>query len=102
MPQFDKVSLSISAVGTTATTGAASAVTAIPNDTAGIRARRVRLAAHAACFFIPGFSGTTCTTNDAHLGAGESVIVDVKAQTHIAHLQDTAAAKLTITPLEDG
>jgi hypothetical protein len=97
---MNKNLISVAAAGTQVTTGAASATTAIPNNAAGTRARRLRLQALAPCYVRPGFSGTTCTTGDILLTASEAVLLDVTAFTHIAHLQETAAAKFVMTPLE--
>jgi hypothetical protein len=90
----------IGAGGTQVTTGAASAVAPIPNDASGARARRVRLQALAACYVRPGFAGTTCTANDVLLTPNEALLLDVRAFTHIAHLQETPAARFNITPVE--
>jgi hypothetical protein len=92
--------LTVAAPGAAVTTGAASAVTPIPNDASGNRARRVRLQALATCYVRPGFAGTTCTTGDLLLSPNEAVLLDVKPFTHVAHLQQTAAATFVITPVE--
>jgi hypothetical protein len=91
---------SVAAGGAAVTTGAASAVAAIPNDASGNRARRVRLQALATCYVRPGFAGTACTTGDLLLTPNEAVFLDVKPFTHIAHLQQAAAAVFVITPVE--
>jgi hypothetical protein len=90
----------VNATGVQVTTGAASAVVAIPNDASGNRARRVRVQALANCYVRPGFSTTTCTTGDILLSPNEAVFLDVKQFTHLAHLQETAAAKFNVTPVE--
>ena len=92
--------VTVNAGGTQVTSGAASAVAAIPNDAAGIRARVVRLQSTGNAYVRPGFSGTTCTVNDILLSPNESLILNVKPFTHIAYLQETASAKINITPLE--
>jgi len=91
----------VTATGTTVTTSATSARTAIPTNGGGGTTKRIRLSAHAACYVkpLPGDSGAA-TANDMHLAAGESVYLDVDGLTHIAALEDTAAAKYTITPLD--
>ena len=50
----------------------------------------------------PGSSGTTCTVNDLLLSPNMSVRLNVQGFTHIAYIQETAAAKINITPLEAG
>jgi hypothetical protein len=44
--------------------------------------------------------GTTATTGDMLLISADSVCLDVRPYTHIAHIQETAAAKFNITPLD--
>ena len=50
----------------------------------------------------PGGSGTTCTVNDLLLSPNMFVRLNVQGFTHIAYIQETAAAKINITPLEAG
>jgi hypothetical protein len=92
--------LKVGAVGAQVTTAGTSATTAIPNDASGSRARWVRLSALASCYVRPGFVGTTATTGDMLLISADSVCLDVRPYTHIAHIQETAAAKFNITPLD--
>lgn len=91
----------VSQVGLQATTGAASAVAAIPTMQNTGAPKYVRLQALANCYVKPGFAGTTCTVNDILLSPNESLILYVAGFTHIAHLQETPAAKFNITPLEN-
>lgn len=93
-------SFTISATGAQVTAGASSAVVAIPNDAQGSRARVVRLQSTGNVYVRPGFNGTTCTVNDALLGPNEGLVLNVKPFTHIAYLQETASAKINITPVE--
>jgi hypothetical protein len=92
--------IAVAATGIQVTTGAASGVAAIPNDASGRRARRVRLQALASCYVRPGFAGTTCTANDILLTPSEAVLLEVRQFTHLAHLQESAAARFTMTPVE--
>lgn len=98
MAQFDHVS--VNATGVQVTTGAASGVVAIPVNAAGKVPKQCRLQALGNVYVRPGFVGTTCTVNDILLSPNEALIVDTFGFTHIAHLQETAAAKFNITPLE--
>jgi len=98
MASFD--SLTIGATGVQVTAGASSATVAIPNDAQGNRARVVRLQSTGNAYVRPGFSGTTCTVNDALLGANQALVLNVKPFTHIAYLQETAGAKISIVPVE--
>lgn len=92
----------IGAVGTQVTTGGASVATAIPNGASGSIAKYVLVSATTQCYVRPGLAATTCTVNDLLLVAGDSQVLNVFGFTHICHLQETAACKLNITPLEVG
>jgi hypothetical protein len=92
--------ITVNATGTQVTTSGTSAATAIPNDASGTRAKVVRLQALATCYVRPGFSGTTATVNDILLSPNEALLLYVKQFTHIAAIQETAAAKFNITPVE--
>ena len=94
--------LAIGAVGTQVTTGGASVATAIPNAANGAIAKYVRLQATGNCYIKPGLVASTCTVNDCLLSPNEALVLNVFGFTHICHLQETAAAKLNITPLEMG
>jgi hypothetical protein len=101
MARLDEL-LAVNAAGTQVTSGAASAVAAIPNASDGARARFVRVQATGNCYVRPGTSGTTCTVNDILLSPNTDLRLNVQGFTHIAYLQETAAAKINITPLEAG
>lgn len=93
--------LSIAANGVQVTTGATTANVGIPTDANGVnRARYVRLAATGLCYVRPGNNTVTATASDILVIPGESLLLNVAGMTHIAHLQETAAAKLTISPVE--
>jgi hypothetical protein len=94
--------LTVNATGTQVTSGAASAVAAIPNAADGNRARFVRIQAKANAYIRPGTSGTTATANDMLITGNEQVFLNVQSFTHIAYLQETAATIINITPLEAG
>ena len=94
--------LTVNASGIQVTSGAASAVVAIPNDASGTRARYVYVASTGTAYIRPGVAGTTCTVNDFMLVAGEPVVLNVQGFTSIAYIQETAAAKINITPVEAG
>lgn len=94
--------LTVIATGTQVTTGAASSAVAIPNAADGNRARFVRVSAKAGAYIQPGPSGATATTGSIYVNASEAVYLNVNGMTHIAHLQDTAATTVNITPIEVG
>jgi hypothetical protein len=95
-------SITIAAVGLQVTTGAASAVAAIPLNQNGTKPKYVRLQAiTAVCYIKPGLAAAVATINDAPLSPNEALILNVAGFSHIAHIQSTAAEKFNITPLED-
>lgn len=92
----------IIATGTQVTTGAASARVAIPNNGAGVVAKYVRLQGIANAYIRPGDSTVVAAATDILLSPNEAVILNVQGMTHIAYIQETAATKVNITPLEVG
>jgi hypothetical protein len=96
-------SISVGAAGTTVTSGATSANLAIPAAADGARARAVLvtcLSAAGAAYVKPGTSAVAATANDLPVTFGAPVKLWVKPFTHIAYLQESAAAKLQVQPLE--
>ena len=65
-------------------------------------ARFVHIQATGNAYIRPGGAGTTCTVNDLLLSPNMFVRLNVQGFTHIAYIQETAAAKINITPLEAG
>ena len=103
MQQIIPGMISVAAAGTIVTSGAASAEVAIPVGANGA----VPSAVHIACVTPAGAAhvkavrtGTAATTSDLCVTFGAPVILWVKGQSHIAHIQEVAASKLNITPLE--
>lgn len=90
----------ISVAGTGATTGAASASVAIPNDSSGNRAKYLLVTAQGSSYVLPGASGVTATTSSPIVNAGQALLLDVSGHTHIAHLQLTAGQRVVFTPVE--
>lgn len=89
------------ATGFTAATGAASARTAIPNDSSGRAPNFIRIAGTNG-FCKIGDSGVTATANDMLIQPGDSQIVAVpKGVTHIAYIQNAAAGQINVVPLEN-
>jgi len=92
--------IKLSSAGTGATTGASSATIAIPNDGSGSPASRVMVSVQGATYVMAGSSAATATTGSMIVNAGEPVILDTHGQTHVAHLQLTAAQRITVVPVE--
>lgn len=90
----------VGATGNTVTAGASSATVAIPNDSQGRRARLVRLQVTGNLYVKFGVAGITATGNDMLLSPNFDVLVNCMQHTTIAYIQESASAKLNITPLE--
>lgn len=90
----------VGATGNTVTSGAGSANITIPNTVNGVRARFVRLQVTGNLYVKFGLAGVVATTNDMLLSPNFDVIVSCYAFTTIAYIQEAAASKLNITPLE--
>ncbi len=92
----------ITTVGVSAATGAASASSAIPTASDGNRPRYIRVAARNECYVKLGTSGVAATTNDILVQPADSVILHVPMGiTHIAYIQGAAAGQVNIVPLEN-
>jgi hypothetical protein len=91
----------ITTVGFTAATGASSARTAIPNDSAGNRPRYIRVSGINECYVKLGDSSVAATANDILIQPADSVILAVSGSTNIAYIQGTAAGKVNVVPLEN-
>ncbi len=94
--------LTVNASGTQVISASASARVAIPNAAAGDPARHVRIQALASAYVRPCNASGTASASDILVTPNEQVILNVQGFTHIAYLQETASAKINITPLEAG
>lgn len=94
--------LQVAATGVNLTTGAASVNAAIPNNSAGQRARLIRVHATVAAYVRLGTSaGVTAVATDMIVDPASPVILHTVGHTHIAALQVAAAGTVNVTPLED-
>jgi hypothetical protein len=95
--------LAIAAAGVQVTTGAASATQTIPNTSSGVQAKYIFVAALSGAAYVKvGQAGLTCTVNDIPIVASQGLILNVMGMTTLAYLQESAAVKLNIIPLEVG
>jgi hypothetical protein len=85
--------------GVTVTTGVGSATVAIPNDASARPSRYVRLQASGFCFVKFGDATVVATSNDMYVSPNEAVHVSAPGG-YFAYIQDTAAVKLNVTPVE--
>lgn len=94
--------MTITAVGFSAATGAASAATAIPVASDGNRPRYIRVSARNECYVKLGVAGVAATTNDILVQPADSLVLHVPlGVTHIAYIQGTAAGQVNVVPLEN-
>jgi hypothetical protein len=93
--------ITVQAVGFTAATGASSARTAIPVDSAGNLPRYIRVAGINECYVKLGGAAVAATANDMLIQPADSAILTVNGQTNIAYIQGTAAGKVNVVPLEN-
>lgn len=94
--------ITVTTVGFSAATGAASAATAIPVASDGNRPRYIRVSARNECYVKIGINTVTATTNDILVQPADSVILHVPTGvTHIAYIQGTAAGLVNVVPLEN-
>jgi hypothetical protein len=94
--------LTVNAAGTQVTSSGSSARVAIPAAADGNAARHVRIQALATAYVRPCNSSGAASVNDILVTPSDEVILNVQGFTHIAYLQETASAKINITPLEVG
>lgn len=93
--------IQVFSTGFTAATGAASAATALPVNSAGERPRYIRVAAINESYIRLGQSTVTATANDMLIQPADSALLAVNGSTHIAYIQGTSAGKVNVIPLEN-
>jgi len=92
----------VTAVGFSAVTGAATARSTIPVDSSGNAPSYVRVAARNECYVKFGTVTVNATSNDILIQPGDSQIFAVpKGITHIAYIQGTAGGQVNVVPLEN-
>lgn len=93
--------LAVAGASVAATTGATSAVVALPLDGAGNAAKFVRIASKGAVYVRPALAaGSVTASNGILVNQGDALCLNVGGFTHIAHIQDAAAVGFTITPVD--
>lgn len=93
--------MTVQSVGFTAATGAGSARTAIPVDSAGNIPRYIRVAGINESYVKLGASTVVATNQDMLIQPADSAILTTNGLTHIAYIQGTAAGKINVVPLEN-
>lgn len=101
MSKFERVVYTTGiTTGTTVTSGASTASAAVPNDSTGKAAGRVMLVSTATVHVKFGGSGVTATANDLMVGT-TPIVVNCQGNSNFAYIQETAAAKLNVSPVEE-
>lgn len=94
--------ITVTSAGSTIATGAASASIAIPVASSGEIPRFIRLSSSNGVHARLGTAAVAATANDMLVNVSDAVILTVpRGVTHIAAIQEAAAGKLNVTPLED-
>jgi len=95
--------ITITATGTTVTTGAASsAAIAVPTTSENTKPNYVRISATVESYIRFGTSGVpAATTNDILIQPADSMVLALAGCTHFRHIQGTTTGKINILPLED-
>lgn len=94
--------ITVTNLGATVATGAASSTIAIPVASSGEIPRFIRLSSTNGVHAKLGIAAVAATANDMLVTVSDAVILVVpRGVTHIASIQESAAGKLNVTPLED-
>jgi hypothetical protein len=93
-------SLNIDVVGVTVASGASSAQTAIPVNSAGVVAKYVRATATVAAHIRFNKTTATATTNDTLLMPGDAIVVNVQNYDVFAVIQNAAGGFVNVVPIE--
>lgn len=94
--------LNIDVAGVTVASGAASAQTAIPNNSAGVVAKYVRVSVTAAAHIRFGKTTATATANDTLVMPSDAIVLNVQNYDVFAVIQDSAAGTVNVVPIEWG
>ena len=93
--------ITVTVSGANITTSGTSANAGIPNAADGNKPRYVRIAATAAAYVKLGIAGVTAVAGDILVQPADAVVLQVpNGVTHVAAIQDSAAGKVNIVPLE--
>jgi hypothetical protein len=94
--------IAVNSVGVTITTSGTSASATIPTSSDGNPPRYVRVSSTAAAYVKLGTAAATATTNDMLIQPADAVILHIPGGvTKIAAIQDSAAGKVNVVPLDN-
>jgi hypothetical protein len=93
--------LSVAGTPVNATTGASSAVLALPTTADGNTAKFVWVQTVAGqCYVMPARSGGSVAAGAGIVISTNPIILNVRGFSHLAHIQITGAQTLVVVPLE--
>jgi hypothetical protein len=92
--------LNIDLPGITVASGATTAQTAIPSNSAGVVAKYVRVAATVAAHIRFNKTTAVATANDLLLMPGDAVVINVQNYDVFAVIQDAAGGFVNVVPIE--
>ena len=95
------MALQIVSTGINLATSGTSAPGTIPNNSAGVPAKYIRIAATQAAYVRIGTGAQTAVNTDMMVLPAESPIIATLGCTNIAALQVTAAGVVQVSPVED-
>lgn len=95
--------MTITVVGTTVTTGAASASASIPTDAAGNTPRYIRVSATTESYInVAAGAAPVATTNNILVQPADAVVLAVPSGvTKFAYIQGTSIGKINVVPLDN-
>lgn len=93
--------IQVSNDGVSVTTGASSAVVAIPNCSNGTKPKYIRIAASAESYIRIGTSGAVATANSVLIQPADAVTMVVSGNTHVAYIQGQGPARVNIIPIDN-
>lgn len=93
--------ITVSKTGVQLASGAASAGSALPTDSAGNIPRLIRVSATLPACVRVGNGAQTAVATDLQVQPGDAVVMTTNGATHIAVIQVAAAGIVQISPLEN-
>lgn len=94
------IAYDINVTGVNIVTSGTSASSPIPNTSAGVTARYVRVSATVAAHVRVGKTTATAVATDVLVTPNESLVLNCSGADTIAAIQDTAAGVVNVVPLE--
>ena len=100
MYQSPIISVDVNVTGVNIVTSGTSASSPIPNNSAGVTARYVRVMATVAAHVKVGKGAATALATDTLITPNEALILNCSGADTIAAIQDAAAGVVNVVPIE--